>query len=299
MSLPVFHLLQQKWLRPSLKDPTASFEGRTVLITGANVGIGFEAAVKFVTLGASKVILGVRNLDKGNAAATSIASRTGRKGVLQVSKLDMQDYNSIRTFAKVVHDELDRLDYVILNAGVAQAMFETSPSGWEVDLQVNTLSTVLLALLLLPKLKASRRDGFTPSLILVSSGNHLRTEIRAREACAENLIWHFNERENFSAPRQYDLSKLFLMCALPHLASLAETEGEGEEPATFVIAVCPGATTSDISRGYQTWWSKPLFTLMFALMFKSTEEGSRSYVSGALLEKEGHRRFFQNDAFPP
>ncbi|KAK3943683.1 hypothetical protein QBC46DRAFT_28136 [Diplogelasinospora grovesii] len=59
-------------------DPTVSFAGKTVLVTGANTGLGFEAAVKYAALGASKLILGVRSADKGEAARQRIVQRSGR-----------------------------------------------------------------------------------------------------------------------------------------------------------------------------------------------------------------------------
>ncbi|KAK4234271.1 hypothetical protein C8A03DRAFT_37961 [Achaetomium macrosporum] len=54
-------------------DPTVSFAGKTVLVTGTNTGLGFEAAVKYAALGASRLILGVRSADKGEAAKQHIA----------------------------------------------------------------------------------------------------------------------------------------------------------------------------------------------------------------------------------
>ena len=74
--------LKGKWQPP--QDTKPSFKGRNILITGANVGLGFEVAVKFVQLGADKVILGVRTLSKGETARRQIEERAGRKGVVEV-----------------------------------------------------------------------------------------------------------------------------------------------------------------------------------------------------------------------
>jgi len=98
------------------KYPTQSCEGKTVIVTGANVGLGYEAAKHFVRLGAAKVILAVRSLDKGDAAAKSIEAEEHRSGVVEVWELDLGRYESVKKFAKRV-DGLDRVDAVIENAG--------------------------------------------------------------------------------------------------------------------------------------------------------------------------------------
>src|SRR5579871_5075743 len=90
-------------------DVHASFVGKNIIVTGSNTGLGFEAAVKFVALGASKVILGVRSIEKGQNAEKQIEARTGKTGVTEVWQVDMGDYESIKAFAKRV-DTLDHLD---------------------------------------------------------------------------------------------------------------------------------------------------------------------------------------------
>lgn len=65
-------LFKAKWFT-SLKEPTASFAGKTIIVTGANSGVGFEASVKFAKLGVSTLILAVRSAEKGSAAKAAIA----------------------------------------------------------------------------------------------------------------------------------------------------------------------------------------------------------------------------------
>ena len=60
------HFLTQTWTPPA--DPTTSFTGRTIVVTGANTGLGFEAALKIYALGAECVVMGVRDIAKGEAA---------------------------------------------------------------------------------------------------------------------------------------------------------------------------------------------------------------------------------------
>ena len=121
-------LWHDKWNPPALVEPT--LHGLTVLITGANTGVGFQAAIKIVKLGAAKVIIAVRSLAKGSAAKEQIELVTGKTGVIDVFELDMLDYTSIRDFSNKVNC-LDRLDVAILNAGIGAPEYAQSKYGWE------------------------------------------------------------------------------------------------------------------------------------------------------------------------
>ena len=155
----------------ALPYPTRSFAGETVIVTGSNVGLGLEAARHFARLDAAKVILAVRSIAKGEEAARSIEETTGRKGVCEVWQLDMGNWDSVKAFAKRAA-ELDRLDVVVENAGIAVLKY-TQMEGMESTVAVNVVGTFLLALDLLPVLRASgKKHGTTPVLVIVSSSVH-------------------------------------------------------------------------------------------------------------------------------
>jgi NAD(P)-dependent dehydrogenase (short-subunit alcohol dehydrogenase family) len=96
--------------------PTADCSGKTIIVTGANVGLGKEAARHFVRLNATKVILACRTVSKGEAARADIEATTQRFGVVEVWPLDLEDYDSIRRLVNRA-ESLDRLDVVLENAG--------------------------------------------------------------------------------------------------------------------------------------------------------------------------------------
>ena len=144
----LFYFLRQKWVPP--EDPEVSFKAKNVIVTDANTGLGFETAAKFVALGASQVILSVRDITKGDHAKLVIEQRTGKKDQVKVWQLDMNSYDSIRNFTKRA-SSLDHIDVAVLNAGVYKVTYEESRYGWEETLQVNVLSTALIGLLLLQK----------------------------------------------------------------------------------------------------------------------------------------------------
>lgn len=236
----LYKLLRNKLIPPL--DPPTTFHTKTILITGCSPGgLGHAAALKFAQKGASRLILGVRDLTKGEATRTSIASTLfahGKTCDLEVWKLDMGDYTSIQAFAERASRECEMIDVVVLNAGVHNASFERGKYGWEGDLQVNTLSTTFLALLLLPKLRETRKlRGETPTLEVVSSGLHYVTKLSEEERSGEvDLLEVFNRPERFVAGRQYGRSKLMLMHAVDALTELATRDGEAE-PDVFVTAV--------------------------------------------------------------
>jgi retinol dehydrogenase-12 len=104
--------------------PTSTFEGQTVIVTGANTGLGREAAKHIVRLGAKLVILAVRDLCKGQAASEYVATQTGITDVIQVWQLDLSSFTSVQDFARRA-TALTRLDAVVENAGMWPIQFES------------------------------------------------------------------------------------------------------------------------------------------------------------------------------
>lgn len=151
MGLPVVSFLRSHWLF-TLPYPTHKFTGQTIIVTGANTGLGLESARHFVRLGAARVILAVRSAARGQAAAESITESTGRSGVVEVWELDLSSYASVKALAARAEAELERLDVVVANAAMSTLAFRRAEDNEE-TVTVNFVSTFLLGLLLLPKLR--------------------------------------------------------------------------------------------------------------------------------------------------
>jgi len=142
--------------------PNVRLDGQTIIVTGANVGLGFEATKHFVRMGASKVIIACRDVDKGKSAQQNIERSVNvAKDTLEVWQLDYSSYDSVKSFAERVNG-LNRLDAVVLNAGINTRKW-TMLEDNESHITVNVVSNLLLAHLILPKLhesaKATGRDG--------------------------------------------------------------------------------------------------------------------------------------------
>lgn len=146
----------------------ANTEDKTYIVTGSNQGLGLEAARHLVSLGASKVVLTARDLQAGQEAVKDIETTTGIRGVAEVWNLDLADYQSVKTFAERANG-LERLDGVIQNAGIALDTWGIAEQH-ERNVTVNTYSTLLLGILLLPKLKETgKRSGTLPYLVNVGT----------------------------------------------------------------------------------------------------------------------------------
>ena len=184
----------------TLPYPNADHSGQTVIVTGSNVGLGLEAARHLTRLNADKVILGVRNVEKGEKAKTSIEDTTQRKDVVEVWELDLSSYESTKQFARRA-EGLKRLDAVIENAGIATDKYSVSEDN-ESTITTNVVSTFLLALLLLPKLRESgSKFSFIPHIAIVSSEVHGWTKFPERNS--SNIFKTLNDKETANMQDRY------------------------------------------------------------------------------------------------
>ncbi len=162
-----------------------SFAGRTVIVTGANSGLGAVTARELARVGA-KVILAVRNTEKGEIAAQQMTGReTGR---VEVRRLDLQDLSSVGEFA----DGVAEFDVLVNNAGIMAADYALTADGFESHIATNHLGHFALTNLLLPKL--------TDRVVTVSSLQHLFGYISRKD-----LNW---QRRPYSRWLAYGQSKL-------------------------------------------------------------------------------------------
>lgn len=162
--------------------PTTTFDNQTVIITGSNTGLGLEAARHITALKAAKVILAVRTASKGEAAKASIEESTGRTGIVEVWPLDLSNYESVKQFAARASRDLQRVDVLLENAGLMVEKFDMVEED-ETTVTTNVVSTCLLALLMLPKMRETARElGVVPRLVVVSSDLHFIAKFPERNA---------------------------------------------------------------------------------------------------------------------
>jgi NAD(P)-dependent dehydrogenase (short-subunit alcohol dehydrogenase family) len=272
-----------------LPYPTGSFVGKTIIITGSNVGLGKEAARHYARLGASKLILAVRSLDKGNAAKHDIEATTNcAKNVIQVWQLDMASYANVKKFAARVDAELDRVDIFIANAGVARLTYSTTEDN-ETTITINVISTFLLTALVMPKLKATAAKFNTrPTLTITSSEVHGHTTFPQQSAADGQIFATVNDKaaaeKNWGD--QYPVSKLLEVYGV-------RTIGEKHPASAFPVTVnCvnPGLCHSELARESPSF----KFWLIKLLLARSTEVGSRTLVHAGAQGADSHGQYLSD-----
>jgi NAD(P)-dependent dehydrogenase (short-subunit alcohol dehydrogenase family) len=284
-------------------DPTVSFAGKTVLVIGSNTGLGFEAALKYSALGASKLILGVRTAEKGNATKARILSRTGRSpDSITYLTVDLDTFASVQAFCQALEKEVSPsgLDVALLCAGVAPPAWRASPEGWELALQVNVLSAALLARLVVPILKKTgKKGGVPPRLTFVNStGNDMVKREWFEKEFGGSALKMVNDREGWNSFRSYTVIKLMGLVVMRDVARQTAGGGAGEGPEVIVNAVCPGMCKTDLGRDHP-WVQKVIMAGASPFIHRTAEEGGRSLVSATALGPESHGKFWHNDLLYP
>lgn len=276
-------------------DPTEiSFTGKTVLLTGATSGLGFEAAIKFLNLGVDTLIIGSRTQRRGEETKAELEKRTNRLGVIQAWELEMDSFESVKAFARRVDREILRLDVALLNAGLWNREHIVSCEGWEQTLQVNTLSTSFLALLLLPKLRKSASVSGPAHLTVVSSQQF--TRIKAESLTTDGpLLKHLNSPQARKLRKQYGISKLLLEYVVKNIASL--TRNDDGTVQVIVNSVSPGFCASSLVRQFKRGYERWFLQLVFKIFARTAEQGSRSLVSATVQGVESHGRCWRSDGY--
>lgn len=214
--MPSMTLFKQLFI--SLPYPTESFSGKTVIVTGSNSGLGKEAARHIARLGASTLILAVRSLEKGEAAKKDIEETTNcGEDVIKVWHLDMSSYASVLAFIERAERELKRVDCLLANAAIATMSFAIAEDN-ESTVTVNVISTFLLALGMLPKMKETANTFNTqPVITITSSGAHADAKFKEQSAPEGQILNTMNDAKSFNMMLRYPDSKLLEVFCVKHL----------------------------------------------------------------------------------
>jgi NAD(P)-dependent dehydrogenase (short-subunit alcohol dehydrogenase family) len=201
--------------------------GRTVLVTGANSGIGFEAARALVTRGAH-VVLAVRDTAKGETAA----ARLDGPGDTSVVELDLSDRDQVTAATKTLLERHDALSGLICNAGVMGGPLRLSPQGFELQMATNHLGHVALVAGLWPLLHASGSR-----VVVVAS-----TEARGGRLSSQTT------REGLVNPVPYDGRQVYRNTKQANLLFAQELHRRCARSGSPVsaVAVHPGASATNL-----------------------------------------------------
>jgi NAD(P)-dependent dehydrogenase (short-subunit alcohol dehydrogenase family) len=265
--------------------PTQSFEEQICIVTGASAGLGLEAARHITRLGAAKVILAVRNLDKGAAAKATIEESTKRIGVVEVWQLDLTSFESVKEFAARAR-KLPRLDVLLENAGVS--LFKWSMAeGHEETITCNVISTFLLGLLLLPKMKdTAQKFNVQPHLTIVSSEMHFMTLFKERKDKSGKIFEVLKDQNKTNQWDLYGISKLMEILIVRQIVE----ETAAQDYPVIINTINPGMCHSELMRG--VGW--PQYILKFLLATRTTEVGSRTLVNATIFGPESKGQYLSN-----
>ncbi|KAK0215090.1 hypothetical protein IW262DRAFT_1300324 [Armillaria fumosa] len=252
---------------------TADLSEKTLVLIGANTGLGFEAAKHFARMNPARLVLTARNEVKGRKALAQIQTDTGySKAELWI--IDVANFNSVVAFANRAEQELDRLDILIENAGILTWDYE-QVEGWEKTIHTNNLGPSLLAIRMIPKmLETARKHSVYPRLVVVASDTHYWTTIEKDVIASSGILAKLSDREVMSHRYQDTklLNVLFARALQDHVPS---------SPAITVNSVTPGLCYSDIGSGAPAEEAERLQKMREELAF-TTEEGSRQLVYAAV-----------------
>ncbi|KAJ8335296.1 hypothetical protein SKAU_G00409350 [Synaphobranchus kaupii] len=259
-------VLLRKWIAGGVCRSRVRLNGKTVLITGANTGIGKETARDMAFRGA-RVVMACRDLSRAETAAAEIRRTTGNENVV-VQQLDLASLHSVRQFVRGYVASEDRLDILINNAGVMMCPKGLTEDGYETQLAVNHLGHFLLTNLLLEKLKSS-----APSRVVnVSSITHRGGKIHFDDLCFE--------KTQYDSLVSYRQSKLANVLFSRELAR--RTKGTG----VTSYALHPGVIRTELSRHVEVGYPvlRALLTAPAYLLMKTPHQGAQTSIHCAVSE---------------
>ncbi|EJU04177.1 NADP-binding protein [Dacryopinax primogenitus] len=266
---------------PSVASFARPLTGRTVILTGGNVGLGFETEKHLAALGPARLIIACRSAAKGAQAVKEIEQAgKGKVGKVECWEVDQASFASVKAFCdRFEREGGGKLDLLVLNAGAALRERQETGDGWELMLQVNHLSTCLLAIRLLPFLSKAEADPPTPRVVILNSGLHLWVpDVPEADAATPSMLRLLSSKENCAEEGQmgnrYRLTKLFNV-----LFTFTLSERLPRTSALSVNTLDPGFCHSQLARNVPRTWSYWVFKQVLP---RTTEMGSRTLVYTAV-----------------
>ncbi len=239
-----------------------SQKGRIAVVTGSNIGLGYETALALAKKDA-KVILACRNLEKANNAIEKIKIQAP-KADLEAIQIDLSKLNSVDDFAENYLKRFDQLDLLINNAGVMMPPFTLTDDGFELQLAANHLGHFKLTGLLLDTIEKTSNSR----IISLSSNAHKSGKINFDDLQSKN---------NYSALAAYSQSKLAcLMYAYEMQRRLKRANYQ-----TISTAAHPGVSMTNLVQ-HVPLWMKIVFAPFIPFVTHSPAEGAKPTLYAAL-----------------
>src|ERR1035437_10157843 len=185
------NMTSSDWTIEDIPDLT----GKTILVTGGNSGLGFEA-VKLFALKGAHVVMACRSVNKGEEAKKQIIDFNPKADIL-IMELNLTDLESIRSFVNLFKENHSRLDVLLNNAGIMMVPYGLTKNGFENQLGTTHLGHFALTGLLLDLLKKTPKSR----VVNVSSMAH-----KSGVMDFDNLL--YENGKDYSPMKAYGRSKL-------------------------------------------------------------------------------------------
>jgi NAD(P)-dependent dehydrogenase (short-subunit alcohol dehydrogenase family) len=239
-----------KWTTADIPDQT----GRTAVVTGANTGLGYETATALAAKGAH-VVLAVRNLEKGKAAADLIA-RAHPGASVAIQELDLTSLHSVRAAADQLRSDHESIDLLINNAGVMMTPKSTTKDGFELQFGTNHLGHFALTNLLLDRVLAVPGSR----IVTVSSQGH---------RFARNGI----RFDDLQSERSYSRVGAYGQAKLANLMFTYELQRRLQGTNSIAVAAHPGGSNTELGRNTPVV-VRAIFDTIGPLLTQSAEMGA-------------------------
>ncbi len=248
-------------------------KGRVTIVTGSSSGIGYESARALANRDA-KVIIAVRNLEKGKQALEKIKSQNPNADIT-VIHLDLADLSSIKKFGDDYKKQFSRLDLLINNAGVMIPPYSKTKDGFELQFGTNHLGHFALTALIFDLINKTPNSR----IVNVSSSAHKYGNLNF-----DDLNWEKRKYKSWNAYGDSKISNLYFTYEL-------KTRLEQNQSNVKVTAAHPGWTATDLQR------NSGLFEFLNRFFAMKPEKGALPTLRAAFDENAKSGDFFGPDGF--
>lgn len=251
----------ERWTTDDMPDLT----GKVIVVTGANSGIGFEAAKEFARKG-GRTIMVCRDMDKAQFALTEIRAEIP-EATAEIMELDLASQASVRQFAESYRAKYDRIDVLVNNAGIMMAPYEKTEDDFENHLATNHLGHFALTGLLIDMLLKTPGSR----VVTVSSGVHLVGNMDF-----DDLMYQGGR--GYTGVGAYGRSKLANLLFTYELQRRFEALGAD----ALAVAAHPGGAVTNLQRYLKEQWYVDMFMPIWRAVAQSAAMGALPTIRAAV-----------------
>lgn len=260
-----------------VKD-VGNLEGKVVLVTGGNAGLGKQTITYLSTHKPQRIYLAARNASKADSAISEIRSSVPECSEIVHLPLDLTSFSSIAEAASTFQQAETRLDILINNAGIMACPYSTTKEGYEVQFGTNHMGHALLTKLLLPTLLQTAATHGDARVVTLSSAGHAIS-------VPGGLIFDQQKLEQQGTWKRYGQSKLANLLFARELAE--------RHPQLTSVSIHPGVIFTDLFQSLRAniflkagLWMYGLLFFVLPGHYKSTEGGALNQTWAATARKE-------------